>query len=174
MQRFCQEGVAWKHLRHPNVLPLLGVTVYEHQFALVYEYMGNRNINEFIQKNKYVNRTELVRCPLLPTRIGATDVLLSWLMLRTAWRTCMASIWFMAISKGYVFFPYITSAHLALICEGEHPHQWGPKSLSRRLRALYHHQCCNPRHRRGFSDVVDLKRHIHIIYRWGGLSVDES
>jgi serine/threonine protein kinase len=71
LQRFCQEGVAWKHLRHPNILPLLGVTVSEHRFAMVSEWMGNRNINEFIQKNKYVNRIELVRRPLLPTRIVA-------------------------------------------------------------------------------------------------------
>ena len=66
LQRFCREGVAWKHLRHPNVLPLLGVTVSEHRFAMVSEWMENGNIVEFVEKDKHVNRTELVRLPLIP------------------------------------------------------------------------------------------------------------
>ena len=64
LQSFCREGVAWKHLRHPNVLPLLGVTVSEHRFAMVSEWMENGNINDFVEKDKYVNRTKLVRRPL--------------------------------------------------------------------------------------------------------------
>ena len=62
LQRFCREGVAWKHLRHQNILPLLGVTVSEHRFAMVSEWMGNGNINEFVERDRHVNRTELVRC----------------------------------------------------------------------------------------------------------------
>ena len=62
LQRFCREGVAWKHLRHPNILPLLGVTLNEHRFALVSEWMENGNINEFIKRDRHINRTELVRC----------------------------------------------------------------------------------------------------------------
>jgi serine/threonine protein kinase len=62
-QSFCREGVAWKHLRHPNVLPLLGVTVTERRFAMVSEWMEHGNIVEFIRKDKHVNRTELVRRP---------------------------------------------------------------------------------------------------------------
>jgi len=60
-QRFCREGVAWRHLQHPNILPLLGVTVGENRFALVSEWMENGNINEFIERNQRVNRVELVR-----------------------------------------------------------------------------------------------------------------
>ena len=60
-QRFCREAVAWKHLRHPNVLPLLGVTVSERRFAMVSKWMEHGNINEFVEKEKDVNRTELVR-----------------------------------------------------------------------------------------------------------------
>ena len=60
LQRFCREGVAWKHLRHPNILPLLGVTVSEHRFALVSEWMENGNINEFIARDRHVSRAELV------------------------------------------------------------------------------------------------------------------
>ena len=61
LQRFCREGVAWRHLRHPNILPLLGVTVSEHRFALVSEWMENGNINEFTRREWWVNRVELVR-----------------------------------------------------------------------------------------------------------------
>ena len=63
-QRFCREGVAWKHLQHPNILPLLGVTVSEYRFALVSGWMENGNINEFIESDPHVNRAELV-CYLL-------------------------------------------------------------------------------------------------------------
>jgi serine/threonine protein kinase len=65
-QGFCREGVAWKHLQHPNVLPLLGVTVSERRFAMVSEWMDHGNINEFVEKNQGVNRTELVRRSLTP------------------------------------------------------------------------------------------------------------
>jgi serine/threonine protein kinase len=51
----------WKHLRHPNVLPLFGVTVSEHRFAMISEWMDNGNINKFIEKDEHVNRAELVR-----------------------------------------------------------------------------------------------------------------
>jgi len=55
-QRFCREGVAWKHLRHPNILPLLGVTMGEHQFVLVSEWMENGNINRFIERDQRLMR----------------------------------------------------------------------------------------------------------------------
>ena len=60
LQRFCREGVAWKHLRHPNILPLLGVTVSGYRLAMVSEWMEHGNINEFIERDRHVNRTELV------------------------------------------------------------------------------------------------------------------
>ena len=60
-QRFCREAVAWKHLRHLNILPLLGVSLNEHRFALVSEWMENGNINKFIEMDQHVNRSELVR-----------------------------------------------------------------------------------------------------------------
>jgi len=66
LQRFCREAVAWKHLRHPNILPLLGVTVGENRFAMVSEWMKNGNINDFIEREWHVNRAELVRCRITP------------------------------------------------------------------------------------------------------------
>jgi len=65
LQRFCREGVAWKHLRHPNILPLLGVTFNEHRFALVSEWMENGNINAFVERDCHTNRVELVRSRLI-------------------------------------------------------------------------------------------------------------
>jgi hypothetical protein len=51
----------------PTSLPLLGVTVSERRFAMVSEWMENGDINEFVAKDKHVNRTELVRRPSIPT-----------------------------------------------------------------------------------------------------------
>ena len=61
MQRFCKEAIRWKALSHPNVLPLLGVTMHEHQFVMVSEWMENGNIIEFIESHEDVDRFELVR-----------------------------------------------------------------------------------------------------------------
>ena len=63
VQRFCKEFVTWKALRHPNVLPLLGVIMSETQFAMVSDWMPNGNINEFVRKHPDANRFELVSSP---------------------------------------------------------------------------------------------------------------
>ena len=43
--------MTWKTLRHPNVLPLLGVTMSEGplRFVMVSEWMKNGNINQFLE-----------------------------------------------------------------------------------------------------------------------------
>jgi serine/threonine protein kinase len=69
-QRFCREGVAWKHLQHPNVLPLLGVTVSERRLAMVSEWMEHGNVIEFFKKDEHVNRTEFVRRSSTSTKPG--------------------------------------------------------------------------------------------------------
>jgi len=53
--------VVWKALHHPNVLPLLGVTMTEDRFVMVSEWMGNGNINEFVKENLDTDRLGLVR-----------------------------------------------------------------------------------------------------------------
>ena len=60
MQRFCKEVVTWKALRHPNVLPLLGVTMSETRFVMVSEWMTRGNINEFVKADVNVDRLALV------------------------------------------------------------------------------------------------------------------
>jgi len=52
--------MAWKGLRHPNVLPLLGVTMTKNRFVIVSEWMKNGDINEFVKKHANANRLELV------------------------------------------------------------------------------------------------------------------
>ena len=61
VQRFCGGVATWKFLHHPNVLPLLGVTMTENQFAVVLEWMEDGNINEFLKVHPYANRLDLVR-----------------------------------------------------------------------------------------------------------------
>ena len=52
--------MTWKTLRHPNVLPLVGVTMSEEQFAMVSDWMANGNINDFVKAHPDANRLELV------------------------------------------------------------------------------------------------------------------
>ena len=52
--------MTWKTLRHPNVLPLLGVTMGVYHFAMASEWMKDGNINEFIKAHPNANRFELV------------------------------------------------------------------------------------------------------------------
>jgi len=70
--------VAWGALRHPNVLPLLGVTMSENRFVIVLEWMANGDINEFVKVHPDVDRLELVcffaqwphlRSPSMMTRL---------------------------------------------------------------------------------------------------------
>jgi len=51
----------WKALRHPNVLPLLGVTMIGNRLAMVSEWMARGNINEFLKTNVNADRLGLVR-----------------------------------------------------------------------------------------------------------------
>lgn len=60
LQGFCKEFVTWKALRHPNVLPLVGVVMANDRFAMVSEWMTNGNINQFLVARGDANRLELV------------------------------------------------------------------------------------------------------------------
>ena len=54
----------WKTLCHPNVLPLIGVTMIEFRLVMVSEWMENGNVTEFVKKNGEADRLELVRSSL--------------------------------------------------------------------------------------------------------------
>ena len=60
MQRLCREVVTWKFLHHPNVLPLMGVTMVGRRFEMVSKWMENGNVNEFLEKNPGADRLKLV------------------------------------------------------------------------------------------------------------------
>ncbi|KAF9645417.1 hypothetical protein BDM02DRAFT_3101364, partial [Thelephora ganbajun] len=57
---FCRGIVAWRALRHPNILPLLGVMMTGNRFVMVSEWMENGNINEFVKANIDTDRLGLV------------------------------------------------------------------------------------------------------------------
>ena len=47
-------------LRHPNILPLLGVTMSENRFVMVSEWMVRGNINDFVKADPDADRFGLV------------------------------------------------------------------------------------------------------------------
>ena len=57
--------MAWKSLHHQNLLPLLGATMSDYQFAMTSEWMVNGNINEYVKVHRDVDRFELVRFLIL-------------------------------------------------------------------------------------------------------------
>jgi hypothetical protein len=52
--------VIWKTLRHPNILPLIGVTMSETRFTMVSDWMVNGNLSNFVKAHPGVNQLELV------------------------------------------------------------------------------------------------------------------
>ena len=66
-QAFCKEAVTWKHLAHPNVLPLLGITVTP--FQLISNWVSGGNLLEYIQGHPDADRHALVSAhPVAITR----------------------------------------------------------------------------------------------------------
>ena len=75
----------WKTLDHPNVLPLLGVTMGNNQFAMVSEWMVNGNISEYVKAHRNVNRFELVGLAL-PLASLLADTLLDFYSSRMSFK----------------------------------------------------------------------------------------
>ena len=61
-QAFCQEAVMWKRLMHPNVLPLLGVTINPTQ--LISNWMSGGDLPGYIKRQSDADRLGLVGIPL--------------------------------------------------------------------------------------------------------------
>lgn len=61
-QRLCREIINWKHLYHPNILPLLGVSVStsSHCSRILTEWMPNGNVVQYACSNPEANRLRLV------------------------------------------------------------------------------------------------------------------
>ena len=54
----------WKHLRHPNILSLRGVTMTP-KFQLVSDWMSGGDLPGYIEKNPNADRLKLVGIPLI-------------------------------------------------------------------------------------------------------------
>ena len=61
-QQFCREIIVWKHLSHPNILPLLGVSLSmrPYSFRMVSPWMKNGNVMEYTRSNPSADRLKLV------------------------------------------------------------------------------------------------------------------
>ena len=60
-------AVAWRHLRHPNILPLLGVDLEQNRLSMISAWMDQGNINEYVKRQGGGNRLQLVSMSSSPT-----------------------------------------------------------------------------------------------------------
>ena len=62
VQRLCREIIGWKYLSHPNILPLLGLSVSADPrfFCILTEWMHNGNVIQYAESNPEANRLRLV------------------------------------------------------------------------------------------------------------------
>ncbi|KAJ3872329.1 kinase-like domain-containing protein, partial [Lentinula edodes] len=52
-EQFCNEALLWRQLKHPNILPLLGVNeeIFAPSFCLVSPWMANKDIITYLKAN---------------------------------------------------------------------------------------------------------------------------
>ncbi|KIK64865.1 hypothetical protein GYMLUDRAFT_258826, partial [Collybiopsis luxurians FD-317 M1] len=57
-KQFCNEALVWRQLKHPNILPLIGVNVqlFDPSFCLVSPWMENKDIIAYLKRNPMHNR----------------------------------------------------------------------------------------------------------------------
>jgi serine/threonine protein kinase len=63
----------WKRMSHPNILPFIGVSL-SRELAIVYPWMENGNVLEYLKKTPEANPVKLVGCPdfiVFPKRISS-------------------------------------------------------------------------------------------------------
>ena len=65
--------MAWRTLRHPNMLPLLGVTIAENRLVMISEWMTDGNIKEYTKAESNADRLGLVCFHLRSSFLLATD-----------------------------------------------------------------------------------------------------
>ena len=68
--------VRWKHLKHPNIVPFLGVT--KSPIHLVSAWTPGVQLNTYITRHPDANRLELVRISLLSSRTLLTPFQVNW------------------------------------------------------------------------------------------------
>ena len=60
LQRLCTNGVMWKRLQHPNVVSFVGFSSVAPPFSLVYHWMPNGNLSDYVRGNPEVDKLDLV------------------------------------------------------------------------------------------------------------------
>ena len=68
-QRLCREVIGWKHLSHPNVLPLIGILADPRCVLILTAWMPNGNVIQYARSNPWANRLRLVSSPPHPNII---------------------------------------------------------------------------------------------------------
>ena len=101
-QKSYQEAIILKHMRHPNIVPFVGIAGAPPQ--LVSKWMPGGNLIEYIKKNPWADRLGLV-CPLPPFRdIAGSSTLASYSGSRTPSTISTPTTLFTETSKGQVDF----------------------------------------------------------------------
>jgi hypothetical protein len=59
-QKLCTNSVIWKRLKHPNVVSFLGFDSDSPPFSLVYPWMSNGNLSDYLRNHPNVDRLSLV------------------------------------------------------------------------------------------------------------------
>ena len=86
-QQFCREIIVWKHISHPNILPLLGVSFSTHpySFRMVSPWMKNGDVMEYTRSNPSANRLQLVSALVYQPRIRPPALLTICSSPRSRW-----------------------------------------------------------------------------------------
>lgn len=73
IQRLCREVIGWRHLIHPNILPLLGISMVtdSNYFDILTEWMPNGNLMQYAKSNSEANRVQLVTMLIISLRLFA-------------------------------------------------------------------------------------------------------
>ena len=61
LQKLCTNAVVWKRLQHPNVVNFLGLGSDAPPFSLVYPWMPNGSLSEYLRGHPDVDKLGLVR-----------------------------------------------------------------------------------------------------------------
>ena len=61
LQKLWTNGIIWKRLQHPNVVPFLGFGSVAPPFSLVYPWMSNGSLSEYVRQNPSADKLGLVR-----------------------------------------------------------------------------------------------------------------
>ena len=103
IQQLCREVIGWKHLAHPNIFPLLGISMSADPSHLLVlsQWMHNGNVMEYVRFNPKANRLRMVSLFAVSPRSSPPFINhFSSLRSRPVWPTFTGSGSFTGISRG--------------------------------------------------------------------------